>query len=57
MDVDESDDLDELFGDMGYEKGTDYAYRRIDNATHEWQSQYNQQVWDFLDARALGAER
>jgi poly(3-hydroxybutyrate) depolymerase len=57
VNVDESDDLADFFDEMGYEKGTDYAYRRVDNATHEWQSQYNQQVWDFLDSRALGAER
>ena len=55
--VDESDDLADLFDEMGYERGADYAYRRIENATHEWQSQYNQHVWDFLDARALGVER
>jgi poly(3-hydroxybutyrate) depolymerase len=57
VDVDESDDLSELFDEMGYIRGKDYAYRRIENATHEWQSQYNQHVWDFLDARSLGSER
>ena len=57
VDVDESDDLQDLFEELNYEQGVDFGYRRIENATHEWQSQYNQQVWDFLDARALGVER
>ena len=29
------------------------AYYRLDNVTHRWQSQLNEQAFDFLDRRPL----
>lgn len=50
VNVQESDLVTSLLTTAGWEYGEDWLYFKIPNATHEWQSQYNQQVWDFLFA-------
>jgi poly(3-hydroxybutyrate) depolymerase len=47
--VSESDHLADVFDSVG---GTEeILYLRVPGATHEWQSQHNQEVWDFLQSR------
>jgi len=41
----ESDQLAETFEEAGW--GEHLLYFRIPNATHEWQSQHNQEIFDF----------
>jgi polyhydroxybutyrate depolymerase len=48
VNVRESDLVSQVFSDAGWSYGDDWLYVKIENATHEWQSQYNQEVWDFL---------
>ena len=57
VNVGESDDAAELFDDAGWIEGEEFIYERIPNATHEWQSQLNQPVWDFLDSHPLQEAR
>lgn len=38
---------------LGWQRGEDLVYYRLDNVAHRWQSQLNQQWWDFLSARPL----
>jgi poly(3-hydroxybutyrate) depolymerase len=40
----------------GWVLGTDYLYFRLDYVAHEWQPQYNQEIWDFLSAHPLPLE-
>ena len=49
--VTNSDTISAIFSSTELEYGQDWYYYKIANATHEWQTQYNQQVWDFLFAR------
>ena len=49
--VQESDLVTSLLSDAGWNYNDDWLYIKIPNATHEWQSQYNQQVWDYLFSR------
>ena len=46
-----SDRISAVFSDAGQTYAEDWSYIKIPNATHEWQSQYNQRIWDFLSAR------
>jgi predicted peptidase len=46
--VSNSDEISSIFSDSGMEYGDNWTYFKIPDAKHEWQSQYNQQVWDFL---------
>ena len=43
--VEESDALEAAFLDAGWSENL--TYFRIPNATHEWQSQHNQEMYDF----------
>ena len=49
--VRESDRISEVFREAGWSYGDDWLYLKIPNATHEWQSQYNQKIWDWLAER------
>ena len=49
--VGESDTLSNLLQDLSWEYNKEWFYQRIPDATHEWQSQYNQEMWDFLYAQ------
>ena len=46
--VRESDKMSEILTNADWEYNEEWYYKKIPNATHEWQSQYNQFVWDFL---------
>ena len=48
--VSESDQLVEILEGQGWEEGEDFIYQRIPGAKHEWQSHFNQEMWDFLYA-------
>ena len=45
--VQESDRVAGILSGAGWTNNEDWLYIKIPNATHEWQTQYNQQVWDF----------
>ena len=49
--VRESDRISNVFSDAGWSYEDDWLYIKIPNATHEWQSQYNQQIWDWQASR------
>jgi predicted peptidase len=51
--VENSDDMEEKLLSLGWSEEETYHYLRLDNVTHEWQPQYNQQMWDFLVQRPL----
>lgn len=51
-----SDAVVEHLEDLGWEKEVDLLYWRLDDVAHRWQTQLNQQWWEFLDARPLPAE-
>jgi len=51
-----SDGIEEKLLSLGWTEGETYEYLRLDNVTHEWQPQYNQQMWDFLVKQPLPAE-
>ena len=38
---------------LGWEEDLTYVYNKLPGVTHEWQPQYNQQVWDFLSSLPL----
>lgn len=40
---------------LGWVQGQDFLYFRLENVAHEWQPQYNQEIWDFVSARPLPA--
>lgn len=42
--VEEGDAIAEVLEETGW----DYEYLRLEGVTHEWQSQYNWQMWEFL---------
>ena len=46
--VNESDQINQIFEDAGWEHNIDWKYFRIKDATHEWQSHLNQEMWDWL---------
>jgi hypothetical protein len=48
-----SDTIVDRLEDLGWQRGEDLIYHRLDNVAHRWQSQLNQQWWDFLAARPL----
>ncbi len=48
-----SDRLVERLGELGWVEGEDLVYYRLANVAHRWQTQLNQQWWDFLSARPL----
>ncbi|MFW6057631.1 MAG: alpha/beta hydrolase family esterase [Persicimonas sp.] len=48
-----SDAIVERLEALGWERGEDLVYHRLENVAHRWQSQLNQQWWDFLSARPL----
>ena len=54
--VEHSDAIEEVFLDLNWVEGEDYVYDRLEGVQHEWQSQYNQQVWSFLSQSALPQE-
>jgi pimeloyl-ACP methyl ester carboxylesterase len=54
--VEHSDTIEEVLQDLDWEEGEDYVYDRLEGVSHEWQSQYNQQVWEFLSTKALPLE-
>jgi poly(3-hydroxybutyrate) depolymerase len=41
----------------GWVEGQDFMYYRLEFVAHEWQPQYNQQIWDFLSAHPLPLEQ
>jgi predicted esterase len=49
--VTNSDEISAIFSNTDLTYGEDWYYYKIPNATHEWQSQYNQQIWEFLFSR------
>ncbi len=49
--VRESDRISTIFSDANWQYTEDWLYFKIPNATHEWQSQYNQEMWDWLADR------
>ena len=49
--VRESDQISSIFSDANWTYGQDWLYIKIPNATHEWQTQYNQEIWDWLANR------
>jgi hypothetical protein len=51
--VENSDTIEEKLLSLGWIDGETYSYLRLDNVTHEWQPQYNQQMWNFLVNRPL----
>lgn len=48
-----SDAIVERLEELGWERGEDLVYYRLENVAHRWQSQLNQQWWDFLSSRPL----
>ena len=46
--VRESDTFSDILIGAGWSYNDDWYYQKIPNATHEWQSQYNQFMWDYL---------
>ncbi|MGM0555825.1 MAG: alpha/beta hydrolase family esterase [Myxococcota bacterium] len=48
-----SDAVVERLEELGWERGEHLVYYRLENVAHRWQSQLNQQWWDFLSARPL----
>ena len=46
--VRESDEISDIFSDAGWEYYDNWQYFRIADATHEWQSHLNQEMWDWL---------
>ena len=56
----ESDKINDIFEDAGWEYNTDWKYFRIEDATHEWQSHLNQEMWDWLYShpnKSIGSEQ
>jgi hypothetical protein len=51
-----SDAIVERLEDLGWERDENLIYYRLENVAHRWQSQLNQQWWDFLSARPLPAD-
>jgi len=51
--VSASDDLAEDLLALGWSEDEDLIYNRLDNVTHRWQPQYNEQVWSFLVSNPL----
>ena len=49
--VRESDRISTIFSDANWQYTEDWLYFKIPNATHEWQTQYNQEMWDWLADR------
>lgn len=41
----------------GWTEDEDFLFYRLDSVGHEWQPQYNQQIWDFLSAHPLPLEQ
>ena len=54
--VSNSDAIRDKLEGLGWVEGDTYEYLRLDGVTHEWQPQYNQQMWDFLVSRPLPTE-
>ena len=52
----ESDAIRDLLTELGWVPDEDFLYFRLANVAHEWQPQYNQQIWDFLAEHALPLE-
>jgi len=52
--VENSDLAAEILEDLGW--GSALRYDRLPGATHEWQSQLNPQVWEFLSSRPMNME-
>ena len=48
-----ADPIVERLEKLGWVEGENLAYHRLDNVAHRWQSQLNQQAWDFLSQRGL----
>ena len=46
--VRESDTVSDLLQAAEWAYNDEWFYQRIPDATHEWQTQYNQDMWDFL---------
>ena len=46
--VSESDRLVEVLESQGWTEDSDFVYQRIPGAKHEWQSHFNQEMWDFF---------
>jgi len=53
MPVSHSDALRDTLVELGWQEGADLTYVRLDGVTHDWQHQYNQQMWDLLTAHPL----
>ena len=54
--VRESDTVSTILQEANWTYNEEWFYQRIPEAKHEWQSQYNQQMWDFLYNNPLDAE-
>ncbi|MBI5501817.1 MAG: hypothetical protein HY907_16360 [Deltaproteobacteria bacterium] len=52
----ESDGIRDLLVESGWVPDEDFVYFRLENVAHEWQPQYNQQIWDFLTEHPLPLE-
>jgi len=50
-----SDALVERFTEIGWERGENLKYFRLERVAHDWQAHLNQKVWDFLADRPLPA--
>jgi poly(3-hydroxybutyrate) depolymerase len=52
--VGESDAVSSLLQEAQWEYNEEWFYQRIPKAKHEWQTQYNQDMWDFLYEHPIG---
>lgn len=48
-----ADAIVERLESLGWERGENLKYYRLENVAHRWQPQLNQQWWDFLSGRPL----
>lgn len=48
-----ADAIVERLESLGWQRGDNLVYHRLENVAHRWQSQLNQQWWDFLSEHPL----
>lgn len=48
-----SDPIVERLEQIGWERGENLTYFRLERVAHRWQTQLNQHVWDFLSSQPL----
>lgn len=55
--VGHADFIDQVLTEEGWAQGEDYLFYRLESVAHEWQPQYNQEIWDFMVERPLPIEQ